>query len=64
MRCYGFFTNRDSPKGKGPKMVILESFMDVKRHIRGMFNDSLHIFYIISCPQTHQLEKGSTTAKK
>ena len=28
-----------------------------------MFNDSLHIFYIVSCPQTHQLEKGSKIAK-
>ena len=28
-----------------------------------MFNGSLHIFYIVSCPQTHQLEKGSKIAK-
>ena len=28
-----------------------------------MFNDSLHIFNIVSCPQTHQLEKESKIAK-
>ena len=43
-------------------MKVLWTYF-VKIHIRGMFNDSLHIFYIVSCPQTHQLEKGIKIAK-
>ena len=46
-------------------MVILDIFGTyfVKRHIRSTFNDGLHIFDIVSCPQIHQLVKGSKIAK-